>query len=289
MAVFLDTADSLSTDAQAIELNAVGFCVASHALLRGVNVRFLPGQISVILGQNGAGKTTLLRLLAKEILPSDGRIMWAGRDLTHHSLSSLALDRGVLEQTVDVAFSLTVEQVVSLGAEVGADVGANFALHVDTKARLVARVEAALTACDLQYLRQRDVLTLSGGEQKRTQLARVLAQIWPENDQQPNAFAGKWLFLDEWTAGLDLKHQLCLGTQMQGWVKKGLGIVMSLHDLNYAAQLAHTCVLLKKGEVLQAGTLAETFKLPLLNEALDAVLRIEKDPITQKPWVLPGL
>ena len=72
-----------------------------------------------------------------------------------------------------------------------------------------------MKACDVLHLANRDVIKLSGGEQKRAQLARVLAQIWPMNNIDaglPKPFSGHWLLLDEWTNSLDLYHQQTLAT-----------------------------------------------------------------------------
>lgn len=275
--VSLNNDAASSKVAGAIQVQGVSFWVGKKTLLDQVDVSLLPGKINVILGQNGAGKTTLLHLLAKEIHPCKGRIMWGSTPLETLSLSELALKRSVLAQAVNLAFSLSVKEVVALGA------------HVASLDKAAAKVEAALTACDLRSLKDRDYLTLSGGEQKRTQFARVLAQIWPDDITQPHAFAGRWLLLDEWTAGLDIKHQHCLATQMQGWAKQGLGIVMIVHDLNQAAQLADHCVVLKEGKLLRSGALNEVFTRAILMEALQTDLRIEYDAATQKPFVLPSV
>jgi len=145
--------------------------IANTVLLSHISCEFKAGNIYTILGQNGAGKSTLLKCLSLEMSPSKGEVRWNNRPLDHFLYAELARQRAVLSQSNELAFSFTVEALVELGEEV--------IQRPSTEASLV--IEAVLTVCDLIPLRHRDYLTLSGGEKKRAQLARVLAQIWPNN------------------------------------------------------------------------------------------------------------
>ncbi|MBD3754740.1 MAG: ATP-binding cassette domain-containing protein [Gammaproteobacteria bacterium] len=222
----------------------VVFEVQGNALLKGVSGVFSSGRIHAIVGQNGAGKTTLLRCLSKELTPQAGQISLQQRDLRDWTFAELAQSRAVLSQQQELAFAFSVTQLIELGLEVA---GGN-------PAQRQARLQTLLEVCDLQALADRNTLTLSGGEQKRAQLARVLAQLWPDDWQGEQAFAGKWLFLDEWSDGLDLKHQVQLGCLLKQLAAKGLGVVMILHDLNQVAQWADEVLLLRQGEVMAQGS-----------------------------------
>ncbi|WP_178862071.1 ATP-binding cassette domain-containing protein [Thiomicrorhabdus cannonii] len=226
-----------------LRFDHVVFEAQGQSLLKGVCGEFSGGCIHAIVGQNGAGKTTLLRCLSKELTPQAGQISLQQRALRDWSFAELAQRRAVLSQQQELAFSFSVTQLIELGLEVA---GGRFEQRQ-------SRLQVLLELCDLQALAQRNILTLSGGEQKRAQLARVLAQIWPDDWQNDAAFAGKWLFLDEWSDGLDLKHQVQIGCLLKQLAAKGLGVVMILHDLNQVAQWADEVLLLKQGEVMAQG------------------------------------
>jgi len=236
----------------------LSYKVHDKTLLTAIDTVFNAGQISVILGKNGAGKSTLLSLLTKEITATDGSILWHKKPIENCSFAELALQRSVLPQLQNMVFSLKVQQLIELGAEVQQKTN-----YIDDITFSVMQV------CDIEHLAQRDVITLSGGEQKRVQLARVLAQIWPveaiQNGEQ-NPFSGKWLFLDEWTTSLDLHHQQQLANNFKDWALQGLGIIMVLHDLNLTSQLADHVKILKEGELVSEGqTLQVLTKQNILN------------------------
>lgn len=274
-----------------IQVNQLNYSIANNDLLKQVSCRFETGKIHAILGQNGAGKSTLLGCLSHEVFPSQGHILWNDEDLSLLSYTDLARQRAVLSQSQELAFSFTVQELIELGEEVQQ--------RSQKEARSV--VETVLKVCDMTQLRHRDYLTLSGGEQKRAQLARVLAQIWPENYglneiechaaplEKNDAFAGLWLFLDEWTAGLDIKHQQRLGRYFKQWAKQGLGIIMVLHDISFAAQLANRCLILKGGRVFANGSPNETLTQVSLQTSMEMSVRVETDFESGHPLIYPLL
>ena len=271
-----------------IQVTDLSYTIGHSYLLQEVSCAFKTGKIHAILGQNGAGKSTLLNCLSHELTPSQGAIKWNGQPLNDYDYADLACQRAVLSQSIELAFSFSVQELVELGEEVQQR-PPNQALSV---------VETVLKICDIEHLRHRDYLTLSGGEQKRTQLARVLAQIWPVNsearsidkyaDDQPS-FSGQWLFLDEWTAGLDIKHQQRLGRYFKQWAAQGLGIIMVLHDISFAAQLADRCLILKSGEVFADGDVCSTLTQDILESAMEISVRVENHPQTNCPIIYPSL
>ncbi|MDG6777247.1 heme ABC transporter ATP-binding protein [Thiomicrorhabdus sp. zzn3] len=268
--------ESLPTPASSIEFTDLGFRVDDRALLTDLNGRFDGGRIHAIVGQNGAGKTTLLRCLTKELAPTRGQILFNGRALNHWSFKALAKQRAVLPQQSAVHFAFTVEELVSLGLEVA-----------ESQTNHINQLEQILAVCDLQSLAQRNCLTLSGGEQKRAQLARVLAQIWPDHPEADQAFSGKWLFLDEWSEGLDLKHQIQISAWLRRASRQGLGVVMILHDLNQVVQWADEVLLLKQGRLHTQGDIADVFTADNLHQVMDVHLRLWRDPALPYPLIVP--
>ncbi|WP_168188954.1 ATP-binding cassette domain-containing protein [Thiomicrorhabdus sediminis] len=253
----------------AIECRKLCYSINNQPLLNDVDCAFSAGAIHVLLGKNGAGKTTLLHLLAKEIKPSRGEVFWREKLLAEYSFTDLATQRAVLPQRQVLAFSISVQQLIALGVEAGQHFRNN------EQKRLI--IHQLLMLCDLDELADRDMLSLSGGEQQRAQIARVLAQIWPvpasvdfkktaQKILQPLHFDGRWLLLDEWTTGLDLQHQVHFVTLFKQLAAQGLGIIMSVHDINLAWQLADFAYLLDNGALVASGEKTEVMSKPNLQQ-----------------------
>ena len=174
------------------------------------------GDRVTILGPSGAGKSTLLRLMAGERAVHGGLARFQDRALSQWPAAELAQHRAVLPQSHAVAFGMPVELVVSLG---------RIAREPDpAQAHIVA---AALQAACASHLLGRRFDTLSGGEQARVQLARVLAQLWDTN--------GGLLLVDEPLAALDPGLQFELMDALQDFaLSRGHALVAVLHDLNQA-------------------------------------------------------
>ena len=272
------------SETHTIQVQQLSVELGGACLLNQVSCQFQSGKIHTILGQNGAGKSTLLHCLSHEMQPNQGHVLWHGKSLNTLSYRELACQRAVLSQSNELAFSFSVEALVSLGEEV----------QTRTPSQSKRVIKTVLAVCDMTHLKHRDYLTLSGGEKKRAQLARVLAQIWPiemcERAQEGGEkFLGKWLLLDEWTAGLDIKHQQSLARYFKRWATQGLGIIMVLHDIGLAAQLADDCILLKDGRVFAAGDVTTVLQTSILQEALEMKVRVEIDSATQRPMIYPTL
>ncbi len=239
------------------EVKNLGFTIAGRQLLNQVNLHLVPAQVTAIIGTNGAGKSTLLHHLTGEVSPTVGEVVFQGKPLSAWSIEALAQKRAVLAQSVNLNFPLSVVEVIELGLEV---VGGDAAFRQQ-------RLAALLQWFDLQDLQHQNYLTLSGGEQQRVQLARVFAQLHPER------LAESWLLLDEWSEGLDLRHQKQVGQLLRQHAEAGVGVLMILHDLNLVSQWADSVVGLKQGEVvfhapieaaLQAERLSELFGVEIV-------------------------
>ena len=174
------------------------------------------GETVAVLGPSGAGKSTLLRLMAGELSAQTGQVLIDGRPLVDWPRAALASRRAVLPQSHGVAFGMPVQLVVALG---------RIAREPDpTQPQVVAE---ALAQAQAAHLAGRRFDTLSGGEQARVMLARVLAQLW---DSPPG-----WLLVDEPLAALDPGLQLELTAALGNFcAERGHALVAVLHDLNLA-------------------------------------------------------
>lgn len=218
-----------------------------------------PGERVAILGPSGAGKSSLLKLLARELAPTSGELLFEGRKLDEWPVAALSRRRAVLPQSHGVAFGLPVELVVALG---------RVALGNDAQQGRV--VEQALAQAQAAHLIGRRFDSLSGGEQARVQLARVFAQAWDERQ-------GLLLF-DEPLAALDPGLTLELMQAMQQFAKeRNHALVAVLHDLNIALNHFERLWLLREGRIL-ADCDAVPACLPLLEQLYGVRLRLLRDP-----------
>ena len=245
-----------------LRASAVSYGVAARVLIEDVDLRVEPGQVHALLGPNGAGKSTLLRVLAGELEHGAGVVELNGRKLADWSARERALQRAVLPQSHALAFGFSAAQVVALGRLPAAR------RRPETEAALVRE---ALALAGVAALHDRLYTTLSGGERARVQLARVMAQVWtpPEG---PLAHQPRFLLLDEPTASLDLAHQHDCLRAVRTLARRGLGVLLILHDPNLALRYADAVTLLRDGRVLDSGA-------PLATLTADALERVYRVPV----------
>jgi iron complex transport system ATP-binding protein len=219
-----------------VDLRSVSYRVGSVSILEDVSVAFQRGSFNVILGPNGAGKSTLLKLASGLAKPTSGEVLYAGEPASHLGLEGLARRRAVLSQHVDMAFPLPAEDVVMMGRY------PHYGRSPSKHDRIV--VDAALALVGMEAHRRQDYTTLSGGEQQKVQLARVLAQVWAGDGTDT-----RYLFLDEPVSSLDIHYQLHILDVARSLRGKGCTVVAILHDLNLALQYGDRFLVLERGRV----------------------------------------
>ena len=225
-----------------VELRGVSYRAGGALILDDVSVRFRPGKVNVILGPNGAGKSTVLRLATGLLTPTQGDVYYEDRRLDSFDATTLARKRAVLSQHVDLAFPLPAIDVVMMGRYP----------HYGRVPAAADReiVRRALELVGMAEKSDQPYPTLSGGEQQKVQLARVLAQIW--NYDTPAAGETRphrYLFLDEPTSGLDVHYQLHLLDVARSLLDFDCTVVAVLHDLNLALEYGGHFLLLDRGQV----------------------------------------
>lgn len=225
-----------------IRVEGLSYYAGGKKLLDGISCVIRPGELTVILGPNGAGKSTLLRLLSGERKPDEGRVLFNETVLYSLSPRQLALRRAVLGQQYTMTLPFTCEEVVMMGRY------PHYRDQPDSRDHAI--VAEALSALGAGHLSRRLFNTLSGGEQQRVQLARVLAQL---EEKDLKEVMSRFLLLDEPTANMDYLHQQICLRRAKEFCRRGQTVVMVLHDLNLAAQLADRLLVLKEGRLVAEG------------------------------------
>lgn len=243
-----------------LEARNITFRVGDKTLVSGFSASFAPGELNLIIGPNGAGKSTVIKILARLLRPQTGTVEYEGIDISHASEFDLAKRRAVLSQAIEIAFPLTVREVVMMGRypHFGGNPGSSDESVVDELMEFFEVTEFG----------DRNYQTLSGGERQRVNFARVLAQLWSVNsssNQKPANEAAKlpacrYLFLDEPLTFLDIRHQIEFMKKVRDFTRSGNVVTVGVvHDLNLAARFSDRIVLLNDGRVAASGSAAEVF------------------------------
>jgi iron complex transport system ATP-binding protein len=257
------------SESPVLEAQEVTVRVGGHTLLDRVNLQIDHGEFVAVVGPNGAGKSTLAAVLAGDRRPDAGRVLVDGMALGTLSKRPLARRRAVLPQSCWVAFPFRTEQVVMMGRYPRMGRG-----HQPGPADRAA-VADALAAADVTHLVGRPVPTLSGGEQARVSLARVLAQ---------DAAA---LILDEPSAALDLRHQQEVLALCRRLAAQGRAVLAIVHDLNQAAAADRVAVL-ANGRLVADGPPVAVLTAPVVAEAFGVAVTVTAHPADGRPVVLPA-
>ncbi len=220
--------------------------------LSDISLSVPSGSITGLLGPNGCGKTTLLRLLSGVLRPTAGDVALNSFLVADMPRRLAARHLAVVPQETHPAFDYTVMEMVLMGRH--PHLGP---LQLEGPADIAIALEA-LTATDAAQLAHRSYMSLSGGEKQRVVIASALAQT-------PDV-----LLLDEPTASLDLGHQLEVASLLTRLNReRDVTMVLATHDLNLAASLCDTLVLMRDGRVLAHGKTADVLTSPMIRQLYD--------------------
>lgn len=206
--------------------------------LKDINLEIEKNELVTIVGANGAGKTTLLKHMNGLLKPTKGRVLIDGVDTRKTSVASLSKKIGLVFQNPDhQLFSESVEAEIVFGLK-------NFGFD---EREIKRRTEKILEFFGLKELRDRAPLTLSGGEKKRLCIAAVLA--W-----DPDV-----LVLDEPTVGQDLQNRLKLYEVINELRRRGKGVIIVSHDIEFLWPLQARTIVMADGKILKDGPAYEVF------------------------------
>lgn len=229
-------------DDYAIEIDEAWFKYEKDLpdIIKGVDLKVKKGEFFALLGGNGTGKSTTLSLIAGIFRPYRGTVKIQGRllsEMTDEEKFQGLL--GVLPQNPQTLF---VKKTVEL------DLYEMLRVFKMSKEEKKRKVDTVISLCDLKELLQQHPYDLSGGEQQRVALAKILL-LEPEI-----------LLLDEPTKGLDADYKKRFASILGGLKEKGITIIMVSHDVEFCANYAERCALFFDGGIVTGGTPREFFK-----------------------------
>jgi lipopolysaccharide export system ATP-binding protein len=213
--------------------------IKKNEIIKDVSLEVKSGQIVGLLGPNGAGKTTSFYMICGLIEPSSGEIYLDNQKITHLPMHKRAkVGIGYLPQESSIFKELSVEENIKLAVEVA---------YKDKKS-IKKRVEELLELLNIEPIRDRAGVSLSGGERRRCEIARALA-IKP-----------RFLLLDEPFAGIDP----IVVNEIQGILKDlasiDIGILITDHNVRETLSICDRAYVIKDGSILVKGSSEEIFR-----------------------------
>lgn len=216
-----------------------------RTVVKGVNIKVKKGEIVGLLGPNGAGKTTSFYMIVGLIKPNSGRVFLDDLDITNLPMYKRA-QRGIgyLPQESSVFRKLSIEDNIKAVLE----------MTLFSKQEQRDRLENVLNEFGLQKIRKSLGIQLSGGERRRTEIARALA-IDP-----------KFILLDEPFAGVDPIAVEDIQKIVSKLKEKNIGILITDHNVHETLSITDRAYLLYEGRILESGTAEELASNPEVRE-----------------------
>lgn len=208
----------------------------TRAVVKGVSVEVNQGEIVGLLGPNGAGKTTSFYMMVGFVKPNEGKVFLDDQDITKLAMYRRArLGIGYLPQEASVFRKMTVEDNIKAVLE----------MTELSEAEQLDKLESLLDEFNLHKVRKSNGDTLSGGERRRTEIARALAT-------SPN-----FILLDEPFAGIDPIAVEDIQYIVAKLKTKNIGILITDHNVQETLSITDRAYLMFEGDLLKAGTAEE--------------------------------
>ncbi len=207
--------------------------IKKHEIVRGISMELRTGEVVGLLGPNGAGKTTTFYMICGLVESTAGHVYIDGQDVSSlplHKRSKMGI--GYLPQEASIFKDLSVEENLIIAAEAG-----------NLKGELrEQRIEELLEMFNIEPIRGRRGINLSGGERRRAEIARALVN-------KP-----RFLLLDEPFAGVDPIAVMDIQKVIRQLVEYGIGVLITDHNVRETLAVCDRAYVIKSGELLASGT-----------------------------------
>jgi len=228
-----------------LEAKEISKSIKKTQILHDISLEVNSGEVVGLLGPNGAGKTTSFYTICGLVAPTSGQIFLNGKDITRLPLHKRALlGIGYLPQESSIFRELSIEDNLMLAAEIS----------IKDKKQRRQKVEELLEMFNIEPIRQRKGMSLSGGERRRTEIARALVS-------NP-----KFVLLDEPFAGVDPIAVKDIQSIIKELVAHNIGVLITDHNVRETLQICDRAYVMKSGSVLASGTSEEIKKSKIVKE-----------------------
>ncbi|MEA1894868.1 MAG: ABC transporter ATP-binding protein [Euryarchaeota archaeon] len=249
-----------------LQIRDLSFSYGSTPILKGISMELGSSDVLGIVGPNGAGKSTLIRCIDRILIPQHGTVLLDGQEMKQMSSMEIAKKVGYVPQIISNTFPATVFDTVLMGRRPH--------LGWRSSEEDIDVVLEVLAMLKIKYLAMRDFNEISGGQQQKVLIARALAQD------------AEILLLDEPTSNLDIRHQLEVMEILTKLVKKkGLSVMMAIHDLNLASRYSDRIIMLNGGGIRDVGDPVSVLTAENIQSVygVEVIVKHEAD----KPYIIP--
>lgn len=219
--------------------------IKKNLIVRDVSIEVESGEVVGLLGPNGAGKTTTFYMICGLLKPTGGKVLLNDKDLSDaplHQRSNMGI--GYLPQESSIFKDLSVEDNLNISAET----------TFKSKKEAQERIEEMLQAFNIEPIRHRKGISLSGGERRRVEIARALVK-------NP-----KFILLDEPFAGVDPIAVIDIQKIIQKLVTLNIGVLITDHNVRETLSVCHRAYVIKSGTLLASGLSDEIYENPLVRK-----------------------
>jgi lipopolysaccharide export system ATP-binding protein len=228
-----------------LEIKKITKKIKKTQILHNINFEINSGETVGLLGPNGAGKTTSFYIVCGLISPNSGQIILNKKNITKFPLHKRALEGiGYLPQESSIFKDLSVEENLMLAAQIS----------IPKRRDRYNKVNKLLEIFNIESIRKRKGISLSGGERRRTEIARALIN-------NP-----KFLLLDEPFAGVDPIAVKDIQNIINDLTTRGIGVLITDHNVRETLQICNRVYVIKEGSILASGTAKEIKTNQLVKE-----------------------
>lgn len=226
-----------------LKINSLYKSFGKKQVVKGVDFSMTTGEVVGLLGPNGAGKTTTFYMIVGFYRPTMGEVFLNDTCITRYPMYKRArMGISYLPQEASVFKKLTVEQNIWAVLETRRDLS-----MADRKTRL----EQLIEEFDIGRIRKQYAYTLSGGERRRTEIARSLA-IEP-----------KFLLLDEPFAGIDPIAVSDIKTMVRKLAQRGIGVLITDHNVRDTLEITDRAIIISAGQIVAHGSQEDILESPV--------------------------
>lgn len=247
-----------------LKVEDLGFSIDRIKIIDAISLEVQKNEFVGLVGPNGCGKSTLLKNIYRIYQPDTGKVYLDGDEIQRIKDKAFAKKMSVMVQENNVAFDLTVLDMVMLGRY------AHKKILQDSSKEDKAIAEKCIEEVGMKGYETRSFLSLSGGEKQRALLARALSQ------------KAELIVLDEPTNHLDIKFQYQIMNILK---RQDVTVFTSVHDLNIAALYCDRIVVLKKGKLVTIGTPEEVIRPEMIRYLYDMESEVRINRMTGRPQI----
>ena len=213
--------------------------IKSLQIVKGISLEVSSGEVVGLLGPNGAGKTTTFYMICGLIEASDGKVYFDGEDISLMPLHQRAIKGiGYLPQEASIFKDMSVEENLMVAAQV----------NIKKKEDQYKRIEELLEMFNIEPIRHRKGISLSGGERRRAEIARALIN------------SPRFLLLDEPFAGVDPLAVNDIQTVIKQLVEYDIGVLITDHNVRETLEVCDRAYVIKSGQLLASGSSDEIYE-----------------------------